>query len=53
MELEAPIEVISAALGHSYGARVTVGYVNMSAKRVDELNRRVIDFALYDELKKN
>lgn len=53
MELEAPIEVISAALGHSYGARVTVGYVNMSSKRVDELNRRVIDFALYDKLKKD
>ena len=53
MELDAPIEAISAALGHSYGARVTVGYVNMSSKRVDELNRRVIDFALYDKLKKD
>ena len=50
MQLEAPIEVISAALGHSYGARVTVGYVNLAQKRVDDLNRRVIDFALYDEL---
>ncbi len=51
MELEIPIEVISAALGHSYGARVTVGYVNMSQKKVDDANRRVIDFALYDKIK--
>ena len=51
MELETPIEVISQALGHSYGARVTVGYVNMNVKKVDDANRRVIDFALYDPLK--
>jgi len=50
MELEIPIEVISQALGHSYGARVTVGYVNMNVKKVDDANRRVIDFALYDSL---
>lgn len=53
MELEIPIEVISAALGHSYGARVTMGYVNLSQKKVDDANRRVIDFALYDALKKD
>lgn len=52
MELEIPIEVISAALGHSYGARVTMGYVNLSQKKVDDANRRVIDFVLYDPLKK-
>lgn len=52
MELEIPIEIISAALGHSYGARVTMGYVNLSQKKVDDANRRVIDFALYDPLKK-
>ena len=51
MELEIPIEVISAALGHSYGARVTVGYINMTTKKVDDANRRVINYALYDELK--
>lgn len=51
MELEIPIEVISAALGHSYGARVTVGYINMTTKKVDDANRRVIDYALYDTLK--
>ena len=52
MELSAPIEVISAALGHSYGARVTMGYVNLEQKRVDDLNRQVINFALYDKIRK-
>lgn len=46
-----PLDVISDALGHSYGARVTQVYLNKSSRKVDEANRRVIDFALYDEIK--
>ena len=42
-ELGAPIDTISAALGHKYGSRVTAVYVNPDQQRVDELNRRMMD----------
>ena len=41
--LDIPIEVISAALGHSVGASVTNIYVAYDSKKVDEANRKVID----------
>ncbi|MEZ3441526.1 phage integrase SAM-like domain-containing protein [Alistipes sp.] len=43
-ELEIPIETISAMLGHSVGAKVTSIYVAFNRKKIDEANRRVIDF---------
>lgn len=42
-ELEAPIDTISAALGHQYGSRITAIYVNPDRRKVDELNRRMLD----------
>lgn len=50
-ELDIPIDVISSALGHSHGAKVTMVYINQDQRKVDEANRRVIDFALYDDIK--
>ena len=46
-ELEIPKETIAAALGHSQSS-VTDIYIDFDRKKIDEANRRVIDFALYD-----
>lgn len=44
-ELDIPKETISASLGH--GAKsVTDVYINFNLKKVDEANRKVIDYAL-------
>ena len=43
-ELDASIDVISQALGHKNGLRVTNLYVKRSNTKVDELNRRMIDW---------
>lgn len=45
-DLEIPIETISNALGHSHGARVTNIYINFDRKKIDEANRKVIDYVL-------
>lgn len=37
-----PVDVISQALGHSMGNRVTMVYINSDSKKVDEANRKVI-----------
>lgn len=47
-ELDIPNETIAAALGHSYGNRTTAIYIRFNQKKVDEANRRVIDYVLYD-----
>ena len=38
-----PVDVISQALGHSMGNKVTMVYINSDSKKVDEANRKVID----------
>ena len=48
-ELNIPIEVIAAALGHEYGNRTTNIYINFDIKKVDEANRKVLDYVLYDK----
>ena len=45
-ELDIPKETIAAALGHG-GNTVTDIYINFDQKKVDEANRRVIDYVLY------
>lgn len=40
-------DVISQALGHDMGARVTEIYLHKNQKLIDEANRRVIDWVLY------
>lgn len=42
-------DTISLALGHSFGVRVTSTYINTDLSRVDEANRRVLDWVLYDK----
>ena len=39
-----PVDVISQALGHSIGNKVTMVYINTDSKKVDAANRKVIDF---------
>lgn len=48
--LEIPKETIAAALGHG-GNSVTDVYINFDTKKVDEANRRVVDYVLYGKLK--
>lgn len=45
--LDIPKETISAALGHEIGSRVTSIYIDFDQKKVDEANRKVIDYVLY------
>lgn len=48
-ELEIPKETIAAGLGHDLGNPTTSIYINFDMKKVDEANRRVIDYVLYDK----
>lgn len=42
-----PKDVISQALGHSFGVAVTDVYIDYDNEKVDEANRRVLDWVLY------
>lgn len=44
LETGAPVEIIAAALGHSYGPRITMGYVTIRERAVDEAVRKVYDY---------
>lgn len=44
LEAGIPSEMMSASLGHSFGARVTMGYVTVRNRPVDEAARRVYDY---------
>lgn len=46
-ELDVPKETIAAALGHDMGNSTTAIYINFNLAKVDEANRRVIDWVLY------
>lgn len=45
--LDIPKETISAALGHEIGNRVTSIYIDFDRRKVDEANRRVLDWVFY------
>ena len=45
--LDIPKETISAALGHGYGNQTTSIYIDFDMKKVDDANRRVIDYVLW------
>lgn len=47
--LDIPIETISQALGHEFGLDTTNRYVTFDTKKIDDANRRVIDYVLYEE----
>lgn len=42
--LDIPKETISAALGHEIGSPITSIYIRLDQKKVDEANRKVIDY---------
>lgn len=42
--IDVPNETIAAALGHSFGNRTTAIYINFDLRKVDEANRKVIDY---------
>ena len=45
-ELDIPKETISMALGHAEGASVTDVYIHFNRKKVDDANRKVMDYVL-------
>lgn len=45
--LDIPKETIAAALGHEIGSRITSIYIDFDQKKVDDANRRVLDWVLY------
>lgn len=49
-ELDIPIETISHALGHKIGSPVTAIYIAYNQRKIDEANRRVIDYLNSDKL---
>lgn len=50
--IDIPKDIISQALGHSSGSAVTEIYIERDQKKVDEANRKVIDWVLYGGSKK-
>lgn len=48
-ELDIPIETISHALGHKIGSPVTAVYVAYNQRKIDEANRKVIDYLNADK----
>lgn len=46
LSIDTPIEVISQALGHSYGQAVTLGYIMPDRRKVDEANKKVLGLFL-------
>lgn len=48
--LDIPKEVISAGLGHEIGSSVTSIYIDFNLQKVDDANRKVIDYVNSDRL---
>ena len=46
--LDIPKDTIAAALGHG-GHTVTDIYIEFDMRKVDEANRKVLDYVLYDK----
>lgn len=46
-DLDVPKETIAAALGHDMGNRTSTIYIDYNQRKVDEANKRVIDYVLY------
>lgn len=43
-EAGVPLDIISQALGHSFGNRTTLIYVKFDQNKIDEANRKVLDY---------
>ena len=46
-ELDIPKETIAAGLGHEMGNSTTSIYINFNQRKIDEANRKIIDYVLY------
>lgn len=46
-KIDIPKEVISRGLGHSFGLAVTDIYIDFDESKVDDANRKIIDYVLY------
>lgn len=49
-ELDIPKETISSGLGHNIGSPITSIYIDFNIKKVDEANRKIIDYILYNKV---
>jgi len=49
--IDVPNETIAAGLGHSYGNRTTAIYIAYDSRKVDEANRRIIDYLMQGDTK--
>lgn len=47
-ELDIPDDTIAMSLGHSMGNKTTAIYINRNRKKVDDANRKIIDFLKKD-----
>ena len=45
-DLDIPKDTISEALGHVHGSKITGVYIKFSRDKIDEANRKVIDYIL-------
>lgn len=45
-DLDIPKDTISEALGHVHGSKITGVYIKFSRDKIDEANRKVIDYVL-------
>lgn len=49
-DLDIPEKVIAEALGHEYGNPVTNIYIDFDQRKVDNANRKVLDWVLYGKI---
>lgn len=48
-EIGIPIETIAQAMGHTHTHAMTMIYINYDTSKIDEANRRVIDYIFYNK----
>lgn len=48
-EIGVPIDIIAGCLGHKSAHKMTEIYIKKDTKKIDEANRKVIDFLLYNK----
>ena len=48
-DLDISVDVISHALGHGHGNKTTAIYIDFNQKKVDDANRRVLDWVYYNK----
>ena len=49
-EIGISVDIIAGCLGHKSSHRITAIYIKKDQKLIDEANRKVIDYVLYNKL---